>query len=126
MTTQAWDTVAAAAKWARQNADVLVDTHWVGGDPTNREIYGWAAWTPQKATLTLRNPDDQPHEITLDAGAVFELPSFAAKDFVMTSPYADQRIQKVAMKAGKPNVYALQPFEVLVLESRAQRDENID
>jgi hypothetical protein len=125
MTSQAWDTVAAAAKWARLNADVLVDTHWVGGDPTNREIYGWASWTPQKATLTLRNPDDQPREITLDAVEVFELPSFAAKDYVMTSPYADQRIQKVEMKAGNPSVYSLQPFEVLVLESSPTKDKYI-
>ncbi len=39
-----WDTPAQAAKWSRANADVLVDTHWVGGDPTALEVYGWASW----------------------------------------------------------------------------------
>ena len=29
-----WDVLAEAAKWSRENAHVLVDTHWVGGDPT--------------------------------------------------------------------------------------------
>ena len=77
----------------------------------------WAAWTPKKAILTLRNPNDQPQEIKLDAAAVFELPAFAKKDFVMTSPYADQRVQKVELTAGKPTPFTLQPFEVLVLES---------
>ena len=118
MTTSAWDAVATAAKWARLNADVLVDTHWVGGDPLKHQPYGWASWSPKKAILTLRNPNDQPQEITLDAGVVFELPSGAAKAFTMTSPYADQRVQKVDMTAGKPTVFALQPFEVLVLESK--------
>ena len=33
MTPEAWDDVADAAKWAHANADVLVDSHWVGGDP---------------------------------------------------------------------------------------------
>ena len=28
-----WDTLAEAAAWSRANADVLVDTHWIGGDP---------------------------------------------------------------------------------------------
>jgi len=118
MATSSWDAVATAAKWARQNADVLVDTHWVGGDPFKHEIYGWASWTPGKAILTLRNPNDQPQEIKLDAAAVFELPSFAAKNYVMTSPYADQRVQTMEMTAGKPTAFALQPFEVLVLESK--------
>jgi len=118
MTPSAWDAVATAAKWARQNADVLVDTHWIGGDPLKREIYGWASWTPKKAILTLRNPDDKPHEITLDAGVAFELPAGSVKDFTMTSPYADQRVLKLELTAGKPSALSLQPFEVLVLESK--------
>lgn len=118
MATSSWDAVATAAKWARLNADVLVDTHWVGGDPFKHQPYGWASWTPKKAILTLRNPNDQPQDITLDAGVVFELPAGAAKAFTMTSPYADQRVQKVDMTAGQPTVFALQPFEVLVLESK--------
>jgi len=118
MATSSWDAVASAAKWAKLNADVLVDTHWVGGNPEKQEIYGWASWSAKKAILTLRNPDDQPQEIKLDAGVVFDLPAGAAKDFTMTSPYADQRVQKVEMTAGKPTVFALQPFEVLVLESK--------
>jgi hypothetical protein len=117
MAPSSWDAVASAAKWAQENADVLVDTHWVGGDPSKSEIYGWASWSPRKAILTLRNPDDQLHEIALDARVVFELPTDAAKNFAMTSPYADQRIQKVDMTAGKPTTFVLQPFEVLVLES---------
>jgi len=121
MTPSSWDAVAAAAKWAHQNADVLVDTHWMGGDPLKHEIYGWASWTPNKAILTLRNPDDKPREISLDAGLAFELPAGVPKDFTMTSPYADQRIQKVEMTAGKPCVFSLEPFEVLVLESQPTR-----
>jgi hypothetical protein len=124
MATSSWDAVATAAKWAHQNADVLVDTHWVGGDPSKQEIYGWASWTPRKAILTLRNPSDQSREIMLDPGVVFELPSYATRDFVMTSPYADQRIRKVEMTAGKPVVYALQPFEVIVLESGPAKGES--
>ena len=121
MTPSAWDAVATAAKWAHQNADVLVDTHWVGGDPLKHEVYGWASWTPKKAILTLRNPDDKPREISLDAGITFELPAGMPKDFTLTSPYADQRIQEVRMAGGKPCVLSLEPFEVLVLESQPTR-----
>ena len=60
-----WDVLAEAAKWSRSNSDVLVDTHWVGGDPGLGQVYGWASWSKRKAILALRNPSDQPAEITL-------------------------------------------------------------
>ena len=34
-----WDTLAKAAKWSKENASVLVDTHWIGGDPTALAVY---------------------------------------------------------------------------------------
>ena len=34
-----WDVIAECAKWSRANTDVLVDTHWVGGDPAMLEVY---------------------------------------------------------------------------------------
>ncbi|MEI9903460.1 MAG: hypothetical protein WDN06_05375 [Asticcacaulis sp.] len=43
-----WDTLAQAANWSRANADVLKDTHWIGGDPGRLDVYGWAAWAPRK------------------------------------------------------------------------------
>ena len=38
-----WDTLAKAAKWSKENASVLVDTHWIGGDLTALAVYGWAS-----------------------------------------------------------------------------------
>jgi hypothetical protein len=72
--------VAAAAKWAQTNADVLVDSHCVGGDPLMLNIYGYASWNPRKGALMLRNPGDQPQTGMLDAVTGFELPAGAAKD----------------------------------------------
>ena len=51
MTPRTWDVLAEAARWARGNADVLVDTHAIGGDPLAGEVYGWASWTPHKAIV---------------------------------------------------------------------------
>ena len=36
-----WDTLAEAAQWSRHNADVLIDTHWIGGDPSKLEVWGF-------------------------------------------------------------------------------------
>jgi hypothetical protein len=118
MTSNAWNEVADAAKWAHANADVLVDSHWVGGDPLKLEPYGYAAWTPRKGTLMVRNPDDQPRPIMLEANAFFELPPGAPRHYVLESPYKDQRVQSLDLEAGKARRIILEPFEVLVLEAK--------
>lgn len=118
LTTDDWAVLAEAAKWARANQDVFVDTHWIGGDPGKAQIYGWASWSPRKGIVTLRNPDDQPHEFALDVGQAFELPAGAARQFKLKSPWADDAAKPaVRAQAGKALRLDLKPFEVLVLEA---------
>lgn len=118
LTSNSWNQVAEATKWAHANADVLVDSHWVGGDPLKLQVYGYAAWNPRKGTLMLRNPDDQPQSFTLDAQTIFELPAGAGKIYSLRSPYQDQRVQTLSLKAGQPQPITLEPFEVLVFDAR--------
>ena len=113
-----WDDLAEAAKWSRANADVLLDTHWVGGDPGKNEVYGWASWSPRKAILVLRNPDDQPASFAVDAAKVFELPANAKTKFRLHSPWKrDSKLADIKLQANESHVFNLQPFEVLVLQS---------
>jgi hypothetical protein len=116
-----WDVLAEAAKWSRANAAVLKDTHWVGGDPRWGEIYGWAAWSPAKGILTLRNPSDAAREITLDIGRAFQLPLGAPERFMVSSPWRDEAATPpLHLLAGKPQVFHLAPFQVLTLEAKPE------
>ena len=112
-----WDQLAEAVRWAHANADVLPDAHWVGGDPGKLEIYGCAAWSPRKGTLMLRNPSDGKARIILDVAKVFELPDGAAQKYNLTSPYADQRIRKLAAASGTDTTLELEGLEVLVFDA---------
>jgi hypothetical protein len=113
-----WDTLAEAAKWSCRNADVLFDTHWIGGDPAKFEVYGWASWTPAKGILVLRNPSDQPARFTLDIGEAFELSAGAPRRYRARSPWAaDQQAPAIDLTAGQPYVFELKPFEVLTLDA---------
>ena len=120
MTDELWDIVAEGAKWARVNEDVLVDAHWVGGDPGNARIYGVASWSPTKATLMLRNPSDQPQSIDIVPEIVFELPKHEkVRTFIMKSPWAEDAYQPaVTLHAGQAHTFKLKPFEVLVFERK--------
>jgi len=112
-----WDTLAEAEAWSRANADVLVDTHWIGGDPSLLEVYGWASWRPDKAVLVLRNPSDKQQTISLDAAQAFELPADANRTYELRSPWTEDRQRpSVRVTAGEAHTFALKPFEVLVLD----------
>jgi hypothetical protein len=113
-----WDDLAQAANWSRSNADVLVDSHWIGGDPAQGEIYGWASWSPQKGILVLRNPTDQSKEISLKASDVFELPAGAPTSFRLQDPYQEDRPSGSRLvRAASPFRLQMKPFEVRVFEA---------
>jgi hypothetical protein len=115
-----WDTLASAAKWSRENADVVRDTHWIGGDPLNLEIYGWAAWMPRKGIITLRNPSDHEQSFDLDVSKAFELPSGDTSRFRVSSVWIPSASMKEVV-SGQPYTVRLKPFEVLTLEAEPAR-----
>ena len=117
LTSDSWNHIAEAAAWARTNASVLVDSHWVGGNPNNLDVYGWAAWTPEKGTVVLRNPSSQTNSISFDIGEAFELPDDAQTAYNLTPAYADQRPTVTQLQAGQPAFITLLPFEVLVFDA---------
>ena len=118
LTEADWKVLAEAAKWSRANASVLVDTHWIGGDPAKLEVYGYAAWTAAKATVMLRNPDDQPHTFALEVRSAFQLPPGAPGHYRLHSPWAEDAGQPaLTAAAGEPLRIWLKPFEVAVWDA---------
>jgi hypothetical protein len=119
MTPALWDALAEAAIWSRANADVLVDTHWIGGDAGKSEPYGYASWSSRKGILCVRNPSRRPQSLTLKLAEAFELPPGAPTQFTLKSPWradAARTAERVAISADYR--ITLQPFEVRVLEAR--------
>ena len=117
---EVWDAMAEALLWMQQNADVLVDTHWVGGDPGEGEVYGYASWSPRKGILVLRNPADQPGHLAVDVQAVFELPADAPRVYRLAVPWKSAAADEpLLLRAGHPQRIELAPFEVLVFDATA-------
>lgn len=122
LTQKDWDILAEAAQWSRANADTLVDTHWIGGDPAMLEVYGWASWSPRKGILVLRNPSDRPQDFLVDVNTAFELPADAPKNYEARSPWQQDRQEpSITLSANLPYTFHLKPFQVLTLEA-APRD----
>lgn len=73
LTSAEWDLLAKAIHWSHQHKGILVDTHWVGGDPKD-EVYGYAAWNPAGGTLMLRNPTNEQKVFNFTLEKALELP----------------------------------------------------
>ena len=112
-----WNDLAEAANWSRANADVLKDTHWVGGDPSWLQVYGWASWTPAKGILVLRNPSDHAQTIRLQLQDVLELPRGSSQAYTAHSPWKEDASQPaLQLSARQGHSFELAPFQVLTLD----------
>lgn len=122
LTEPMWDLLAAGARWSRTNADVLADVHWIGGDPGEGQVYGYAAWSPRLGIVTLRNPAAAPASFSLDIGKTFELPAGAATEYRLRSPLKPAKDRpSLTVRAGEAQTLSLTPFEVLVFEATPTR-----
>jgi hypothetical protein len=116
LTQAMWDELAAAANWSRANSDVLVDTHWIGGDPGLGEVYGWASWQPRGGVVILRNPSKKLGIYEMELGRDLELPDSFLTDYRLVSPRSGQRIDQLDAVSVESHRVELEPFEVLVFD----------
>lgn len=114
LTAANWDVLAEAARWARDNADIFADSHWIGGDPGRLDVYGWAAWSPRKAIVTLRNPASTAQSFALDLDRILESPPGAARSYRVTNLWGSRQPSVAA--TGEARILTLKPFEVVTLE----------
>jgi hypothetical protein len=113
-----WDCLADAASWAKENESILVDTHWVGGDPAKGEVYGYASWSEEKAILSLRNPSSLEQEYEVDVSDVFELHDQSARNYQLFDVRKMKKMQiKQVVFEGEIITIYLKPFEHRVFEA---------
>ena len=117
MTDEGWDVLAECARWSRENADVLVDVHWVGGDPGEGKVYGYAGWSPRKGILTLRNPSDAPQSISLKLADAFELPNRLVSLRLATPWSQGETDAPKRLAASEAFEFKLKPLEILLIEA---------
>lgn len=117
-----WDILAQGARWSRENAETLKDTHWIGGDPMQLQVYGWASWSPRKAIIVLRNPSDKLQTFPLDIQTVLQLPAGSPRTYLARDPWNTAGSQEpLALHAGHPIQIQLKPWEVRTFEAIPSR-----
>lgn len=85
-----WKDLAECIKWQQEQADVLPDAHWVGGNPWDGKkanVYGWAAWNGKKSVLTLRNPSASAQTFTTTLREVLDIPAYVRGKITLTHAF---------------------------------------
>lgn len=85
-----WKDLAECIKWQQEQADVLPDTHWVGGNPWDGKkanVYGWAAWNGKKSVLTLRNPSASAQTFTTTLREALDIPAYIHGKITLTHAF---------------------------------------
>lgn len=125
LTPDMWDCLAGAVKWSAENAHVLQDVHWVGGDPAQEEIYGYAAWDPVKGVFSLRNPSTKSQKISIDVQKIFELPANSASYFKITDAvHPESSSSEIKAGKGKSFTIVLAPFELKIFDAVPINNKN--
>ena len=117
-----WDILAKGARWSLDNAETLKDVHWIGGDPQQLQVYGWASWSPRNAIIVLRNPSDKPQTFSLDIQTALELPAGSARTYIAHDPWK-ATTPALTLHAGHATQIDLQPWEVRTLEATPSNRE---
>lgn len=119
-----WKDLAECIKWQQEQADVLPDAHWVGGNPWDGKkanVYGWAAWNGKKSVLTLRNPSASAQTFTTTLREALDIPAYVRGKITLTHAFNQAELDGMpinkAIDIDTPLVLNLPGSSVFILNS---------
>ena len=98
-----WGDLAECIRWHKAQEDVLPDVHWVGGNPwdgSKANVYGWAAWNGEKATLALRNPSTSAQTFTTTLREALDIPTYIHTSITLTDAFKQKTLS--GLTTGEP------------------------
>jgi hypothetical protein len=111
-----WAFLASLLKWVRHNAQTLSRTELLGGDPFQREPYGYAHFAGGRGILSLRNPFIEPRTVRVKLDESVGWPRAEAEgSFIARIVYPRQEVLSGSLRHGDVLEVALQGYEMVIL-----------
>jgi hypothetical protein len=114
-TDKMWDILAEASAWAQLNHDVMLDSHFIGGDPGKGEPYGIASYSTAKAVLMLRNSGNTSQTMNVDVNEAFVLPSGAKAGYKLVNKLKNET--DLHLTAGVPYAITIPANSIALYEA---------
>jgi hypothetical protein len=115
LSDEEWEALAESIRWAEDRFDTLRHTEMIGGDPGEREAYGYAHFSGRRGIVVARNPAMESQTLEVELSSSFGLDS-SAESLVVERVYPSRWISSRLFDAGSVFVMPLQGYETAVYE----------
>ena len=115
LTGEQWQALSQALKWAKVNFDVLKNSFFIGGNPQERQAYGYIHFSNNKGIIALRNPFIDSTQIKVDLSPSYGL-NPQAKDLVIEQVYPYHQILPKLFAPGDNVTITLKGYETAIFE----------
>jgi hypothetical protein len=118
-----WDVLAEGLKWTYEMFPTFRNAQMHGGNPTKKEVYGYAAWNEKLGYISLHNPADKPQQYSVTLDRKFGLPLEKNNDnknknntYYVNSP-VDEDIRDLpkTVQFGDSLTFKLNPREIRII-----------
>ena len=115
LTDGEWKAIAKSILWARDRFPILSSTEMIGGNPKNRQVYGYTHFKQNRGIIAVRNPFIEPGylKVKLDPSQGMN-PD--ATSLVVERVYPTNRISPNLIKAGDTIELHLDGYETAIYE----------
>jgi hypothetical protein len=110
-----WNAIGGAISWAKDRQAILSNTHMTGGNPTNREPYGYVHFNSSRGILALRNPYITPGHLVIRLSAEYGLDP-KASNLVLEKVYPYRWISPKLYASGATIDIPLEGYETAIFE----------
>ncbi len=115
LTDKEWKALAKSIEWAKDRFPILKNTEMIGGDPGERETYGYAHFKGHNGIIAVRNPKIEADVLTVTLSPALGICPRAAS-LVLERVYPTRWISPQLYSAGATISLKLGGFETAVYE----------
>jgi hypothetical protein len=110
-----WNAIAKSIGWAKDRFEILKSTEMVGGDPGNKEAYGYVHFFKDRGILAVRNPFIQPRVLKIKLDPAYGLSSKACS-LVLERVYPTRWVSPDLYAAGSTLELLIPGYETGIYE----------
>ncbi|MFQ5722492.1 MAG: alpha-galactosidase, partial [Candidatus Aminicenantales bacterium] len=124
LTEKQWDILAGAIRWAKDRFPLLCSTEMVGGDPDERQAYGYVHFSGEYGLIAVRNPYIEHQSLFFKLSPELGIDD-QAEPLVLERIYPDCWVSPQLYKTGSVIKLPLQGYETAIYELYPLREASL-
>jgi hypothetical protein len=124
LTDGEWNALVQSIHWAMDRFDILKETVMIGGNPGDRESYGYVHFSGNRGIIALRNPFIDPCSIKVELDPSYGICQDASS-LVLERSYPTRWISPDLYNAGAKIIIPLNGYETAIYEVNPLSDAHV-